>query len=121
MLRNLVFLRVQLQTEGAQRRQKRGTAGSPASNQGKQRGSNQRVPLFDSRAQTESEANNQQTTSGDETDEPASPSVNFDEQETGGAECYPMVIIEESEHQLVDHSGPPGTPTSDFRTGPDRR
>lgn len=67
--------------------------------------------------QTENDANNQ-TTSGEETDEPGSP-ANFDQQ--SGAECYPMVIIEESEHQLVDHSGPPGTPTSDFRTGPDRR
>lgn len=66
----------------------------------------------------ENEANNETSSGGDETDEPASPDF---ERHSGGAECYPMVIIDESD-QLVDHAGAPATPTgSDLRAAPDRR
>lgn len=62
----------------------------------------------------QSEGDNNHTSS-DETDGPVSPG--FDQQSAAAAECYPMVIIEETDGH--HHIGPPrsGTPSDYLRGG----
>ena len=64
--------------------------------------------------QAETGDNNQ--TSSDETEEgPSSPG--FDQQSVAAADCYPMVILEETDtHHLIDQgNGPARSGTPDFR------
>lgn len=59
---------------------------------------------------------NNHNTSSDDTDGPVSPG--FDQQSAAANECYPMVIIEETDgHHVQPRSGTP----SDYRAGPDLR
>lgn len=69
-------------------------------------------PIFSYLWQSEGDNNH---TSSDETDGPVSPG--FDQQSAAAAECYPMVIIEETDGH--HHIGPPrsGTPSDYLRGG----